>query len=66
MCAKQRILQFELDCEIIVQGKVGISTCRETELVITCIMIAIDLGEGGASDEAGIEALCLHFATGKE
>ncbi len=66
MRAKQRIFQFELDREIIVQGKIGIGTCRETELVITCIMIAIDLGEGGASDEAGIEALCLHFATGKE
>ena len=66
MCAKQRILQFELDREIIVQGKVGIGTSRETELVIAGIMVAIDLGEGGTSDEAGIEALCLHMATGHE
>lgn len=66
MRAKQRILQFELDREIIVQGKVGINTCRETELVIACIVVAIDLGEGGASDKAGIKALGLHFATGKE
>ena len=66
MRAKQRILQFELDREIIVQGKVGINTCRETELVIACIVVAIDLGEGGASDKAGVEALGLHFATDKE
>lgn len=66
MRAKQRIFQFELDREIIVQGKIGIGTCRETKLVITCIMITIDLGEGGASDEAGVEALGLHMATGHE
>ena len=64
MCAKQRILQFELDREIIIQGKVGISACRETELVIACIMVAVDLGKSGSSDEAGIETLGRNGSNG--
>lgn len=57
MGAKERILQFHLCREIVVDGQIGIGARSEAQLVEARIVVAIHLAERRANNESGIEAL---------
>ena len=57
MGAKERILQFHLCREIVIDGQVGIGARSEAQLVEARIVVAIHLAERWANNEAGVEAL---------
>lgn len=51
---------------MVVKGQVGVGACREAELVVAGVMVAVDLREGGAGDEAGIETLGVGLSEAKQ
>ena len=57
MCSQQGILQLHLKGKMISNREIGVSASRYAQFVITKILVAIDLAEGRADDEATIESL---------